>query len=75
MTDEEWQKWAAEWRSRLPSAEHRRHQRLFRKSDLTDEEDLRTRGYCVWKKVNHERMLLAVPAVEKTTRTKRRRRD
>jgi hypothetical protein len=74
MTDEEWQRWAAEWKSRLPSPEHRRHQRLFRKSDLTDEEDLRIRGYCVWKKVNHERMLLAA-AVQKTTRAKRGRRD
>jgi hypothetical protein len=29
----------------LPSAEHRRHIRLFRKSDLTDEEDVFMRGF------------------------------
>jgi hypothetical protein len=44
---------ANEWKNTLPSAEHRRHIRLFQKSDLTDEEDVALRGYVVWKRLEH----------------------
>jgi hypothetical protein len=75
MTEAEWWAWARSWRDRLPSAEHRRHQRLFRKSTDTDEEDLRSRGYCVWKQLEHRLQSLRAATVQKTTRAKRGRRD
>jgi hypothetical protein len=57
----------------LPSAEHRRHIRLFRKSDLTDEEDVFMRGFVFWKRLNAR--LVRAAATVKKSRTNRGRRD
>jgi hypothetical protein len=43
----------------IPSAEHRRHIRLFQKSDLTDEQDVVLRCYVIWKRRNFAAMSAA----------------
>ena len=50
----------------LPSAEHRAHIRRFRRSTLTDEQDVMLRGFVAWKRLNH-RLMVAAQAGESGT--------
>jgi hypothetical protein len=75
MTEDELRKKFAGWRDRLPSAEHRRHQRRFWRCDLTDKQDVAMRGYVNWRALEHAlQSLRAATTVQKTT-TKRGRRN
>jgi hypothetical protein len=58
----------SDWKKSLPSAEHRRHIRIFEGlTFLTDAQDVALRGYVAWKN--------SLAAVAKKARTKQRRRD
>jgi len=57
-----------EWKRHLPSAEHRGHIRRFLRSDLTDEEDVASRGYVIWKRLNFALMEAAAAEKRRTSR-------